>query len=482
MAEAPRTRATQESGGNAGALRRRIPATGQALLDPALRGALRAHGRVAVLRELRKALSDARARAASLDEAGFAAIVDRLGEEVTARLARQAAPSLLRVINATGVVVHTNLGRSPLSKEAAARVAEVAASYSNLEWDLASGQRGDREAHAEWRLREMLGVEATAVVNNGAAAVLLAVNTLAEGREVLVSRGELVEIGGSFRIPDVVGKAGARLREVGTTNRTRIEDFEAAAGDGAALVLKVHPSNFRIVGFTESPTREELAAFALRAGLPLVEDQGSGLLRPLDRLGSESTVEEALAGGSDVVLFSGDKLLGGPQAGLLAGRARYVDAMRTNPLYRALRVDKMALAALDAVLLEHAEGRQRQSVPALRMLDATADHVRARALPFAQSLRDALRERALSAEVGVVEGGSAVGGGAAPVLELPTVLVAVRHSSVEAGRIAERLRLGETPVAVRVAEAQVLLDLRTVARDEEEALRHSLLDALAEPE
>jgi L-seryl-tRNA(Ser) seleniumtransferase len=482
MAEAQKTRKPRGSEPNAGALRRRIPATGQALQDPALRGALRAHGRVAVLRELRRALSEVRALAVAGDDAGFGAIVDRLGDVVTARLGRQAVPSLLRVINATGVVVHTNLGRSPLSKRAAARVAEVAASYSNLEWDLASGQRGDREAHAEWRLRELLGVEATAVVNNGAAAVLLAVNTLAEGREVLVSRGELVEIGGSFRIPDVVGKAGARLREVGTTNRTRIEDFEAAAGPGAALVLKVHPSNFRIVGFTETPGRKELAAFAARAGLPLVEDQGSGLLRAMDRLGSESTVEEALAAGTDVVVFSGDKLLGGPQSGLLAGRARYVDTMRKNPLYRALRVDKMALAALDAVLLEHAEGRQLESVPALRMLNATVEEVRTRALPFAQALRDGLRGRALRGEVTVLEGSSAVGGGAAPVLELPTVLVAVRHPAVEAGHIAERLRLGETPVAARVAEAQVLLDLRTVAAEEEAALLDALLEALAQPD
>jgi L-seryl-tRNA(Ser) seleniumtransferase len=447
-----------------------------------LGGAPRAHGRVAVLRELRRALSEARSRAGAGDDAGFAAIVDRLGETVTARLARHAAPSLLHVINATGVVVHTNLGRSPLSKEAAARVAEVAASYSNLEWDLASGQRGDREAHAEWRLREMLGAEATAVVNNGAAAVLLAVNTLAEGREVLVSRGELVEIGGSFRIPDVVRKSGARLREVGTTNRTRIEDFVDARSEATAMVLKVHPSNFRIVGFTEAPTRAELVEFARRESLPLVEDQGSGLLRPVGPLTAESTVEEALAGGADVVVFSGDKLLGGPQAGLVAGHARYVDAMRTNPLYRALRVDKMALAALDAVLLEHAQGRASDNVPALRMLGATADDVRARALPFAQWLRDACRDRGLPAEVAVAEGSSAVGGGAAPVLELATALVTVRHPAVEAGRIAERLRLGETPIAVRVADAQVLLDLRTVAPEEEPALRESLLEALGEPD
>jgi L-seryl-tRNA(Ser) seleniumtransferase len=382
------------------------------------------------------------------------------------------------VINATGVVIHTNLGRAPLSREAAARVAEVAASYSNLEFDLVTGQRGDREAHAEWRLREILEVEATAVVNNCAAAVLLAVNTLAEGREVLVSRGELVEIGGSFRIPDVVAKGGARLREVGTTNRTRIEDYERALSKDTALILKVHPSNFSIVGFTEAPSRAELADLAHRSSVPFVEDQGSGLLEPLGPLASQATAREALKDGADVVLFSGDKLLGGPQAGLLAGREQPIDAMRKNPLYRALRVDKMTLAALDAVLAEHAAGRAAKTLPALRMLEAGAAEVRARAEPFAKAL--AIEASSLDGlDLALVEGSSAVGGGAAPVLEVPTVLVSIRHPKAGAGRIAERLRMGEPPVVVRVADDRVLVDLRTVAPHEEDGLRAALLRALA---
>jgi L-seryl-tRNA(Ser) seleniumtransferase len=312
------------------------------------------------------------------------------------------------------------------------------------------------------------------VVNNCAAAVLLAVNTLAEGREVLVSRGELVEIGGSFRIPDVLRKGGARLREVGTTNRTRLADFEAALSPEAGMILKVHPSNFRIVGFTEQPGVPELAELARTAGIPLVEDQGSGLLEPLPgALASEPTAFQALQGGADVVTFSGDKLLGGPQAGLAAGRRAFVEPMRRNPLYRALRVDKMTLAALDATLLEHESGRARERVPVLRMVHAPLWELRARAGAFARALAAA----APALRPVLVESESAVGGGAAPTIGVPTAAVALDPGPAGADRLATALRRGSPPVVVRVAEDRVLVDLRTVRPDEEETLLVALAQA-----
>jgi L-seryl-tRNA(Ser) seleniumtransferase len=453
--------------------RRQLPSVDQALQRPEVRALVGAHGRPAVVRALRSALDALRSRAAG-SAAGLDAAVAGLAGDVAARLEAARRPSLVRVLNATGVVVHTNLGRAPLAPEAARRVAEIAASYSNLEYDLERGGRGDRETHAEARLRDLLGVEATVVVNNCAAAVLLAVNTLAEGREVLVSRGELVEIGGSFRIPDVLRKGGARLREIGTTNRTRLADFRAALSPETGMILKVHPSNFRIVGFTEEPSLEELAGLAREAALPLVEDQGSGLLEPLPGgLASEATAVQALRGGADVVTFSGDKLLGGPQAGLVAGRRGFVEAMRRNPLYRALRVDKMTLAALDATLVEHEAGRAAATVPVLRMIHAPVAEVRTRAEAFARSLSSL----APALRPSLVDGESAVGGGASPTVGVPTVAVALDPGPAGAPRLAAVLRAGSPPVVVRVAEDRLLVDLRTVRPDEEEALLAALAAA-----
>ena len=461
-------------------LRRLIPSVDRALQEDGVRALVLAHGRVFVRSEVRKVLDLARARGADGDVAGVRALLGDLGSEVGSRLRQRLASSLVPVINATGVVVHTNLGRAPLSKGAAARVAEIASSYSNLELDLGTGERGDREVHAESRLRDLLGAEGTVVVNNCAAAVLLLVNTLAEGREVLVSRGELVEIGGSFRIPDVIRKGGATLREVGTTNRTRLADYRSALGPETGLILRVHPSNFRVVGFTEAPALEDLAALAGEAGIPLALDQGSGLLRPpSEALADEATAGEALRGGADLVAMSGDKLLGGPQAGLVAGRRVLVEAMRRNPLYRALRVDKMTIAALDAVLAEHEAERAETNVPVLRMLGLTLEEIRGRALAFAHRLgTDA--SPALRAEV--VVGSSAVGGGAAPTIELPTALVALSHDSLSASRLAARLCAGRPPVVARVAEDQVLLDLRTVPPESEDLLSEAILEALGAAE
>ena len=457
-------------------LRRRLPSVDELLRDPAVASLEARHGRGPLLRGLRACLDDARLRAAAGDEAGLQAALAALPARLSERLRTQAAPSLVRVINATGVVVHTNLGRAPLPAAAAARAAEIAAGYSNLEYDLESGERGQREVHAEARLSALTGADGAVVVNNNAAAVLLAVNTLAEGREVIVSRGELVEIGGSFRIPDVLRKGGARLREVGTTNRTRLSDYRAALGPETGLLLKVHPSNFKVMGFTEAPSLEELATLAREARLPLVEDLGSGVLSPQDGpLAGEPSVAESLRHGADLVSFSGDKLLGGPQAGLVVGRKVLTDALRRNPLYRALRVDKLTLAALDSVLGLHESGRAREAVPVLRMLGLGVEELRARA----QGLAEALRAEHPRASIQVLDGASAVGGGAAPGVEIESVLLGVEHPELGPDALAARLRQNVPPVIARIAEGRVLLDLRSVEPEEDPLLRAALSTALA---
>jgi len=447
-----------------------IPPVDQLLQQEEVRHLLAVHGRAAVLRLLRRILDGARARARAGDRQGLESDLAGLAERLSAGLSRASAPSIVPVINATGVVIHTNLGRAPLSPRASRLVAEVAASYTNLELDL---ERGEREIHVEPRLRELLSCEAALAVNNNAAAVLLAVNTLAEGREVLVSRGELVEIGGAFRIPDVLRKGGARLREVGTTNRTRLADYRGAIGPDTALVLKVHPSNFRIVGFTESVALEDLAGLAHEAGVPLVEDLGSGLLSPARFLPDEPSVTASLRSGADLVTFSADKILGGPQAGLAVGRRKLVDAMRRNALYRALRVDKMTLAGLQAVLTDHEADRARVEVPVVRMLALGADEV----LDRARTLARRLQHDAPLLRVEVTAGLSAVGGGAAPGFEVPTALVALTHPTAGADRLGSLLRSGSPPVVARVADGRLVLDLRTVLPGQEDELRDAIVRA-----
>jgi L-seryl-tRNA(Ser) seleniumtransferase len=452
--------------------RRLLPSVEQVLQRPEVRALEARHGRALVVRELRALVEDARERAGAGDRTAVEAVAAELPARLAARLDRAKAASLVPVINATGVIVHTNLGRSRLPPEAAAQVARIATSYSNLEFDLAGGDRGQREVHAESRLRALVGTEAAVVVNNNAAAVLLAVNTFAEGREVVVSRSELVEIGGSFRIPDVLRKGGGRLREVGTTNRTRAADYRAALGPETGLILKVHPSNFRIVGFTEAPSREELVGLAHEAGVPMVEDLGSGLIAPLAGV-EEATVADSLRAGVDVVTFSGDKLLGGPQAGLVVGGAEPLRAMRANPLYRALRVDKMTLAAIDVVLAIHEAGRAQAELPTLRMLSMSLDEVRSRAASFAARLH----KDAPDLTVSIVAGASAAGGGAAPTTEIPTALLRIEHRSRGAQRLVEDLRGGDPAVVARVADGALVVDLRTVSGEEEEALAGALVRA-----
>jgi L-seryl-tRNA(Ser) seleniumtransferase len=366
-----------------------------------------------------------------------------LVERALAELDAAERPRLRRVLNATGVLLHTNLGRAPLAPAALERVDEVARGYSNLEYDLAEGARGSRQDHVAALLRRLTRAEAALVVNNNAAAVLLALAALAEGRDVLVSRGELIEIGDGFRIPDVLARSGAHLVEVGTTNRTRIADYERVLGENTAAILRVHQSNFRVVGFGELPALRDLTRLAARHAIPLVDDLGSGALVSLD----EPTATASIEAGADLVCFSGDKLLGGPQAGIVVGRADLVERLRRHPLQRAVRADKLTLAALEGTLALYLDPeRARREVPVLRMLDEPADAVRARA------------ERLAALVGGIVEETVArVGGGALPLAELASFAVAVE---VE---LAKALRLGDPPVVALVRDGRSLLDCRTLA-------------------
>ncbi len=364
----------------------------------------------------------------------------RLADELEA--AR--SPHLRRVVNATGVIVHTNLGRAPLAAEALDRVREAAQGYSNLEYDLDTGARGSRQEHVSSILRRLTGSEAALVVNNNAAAVLLALAALAEGREVLVSRGELIEIGDGFRIPEVLSRSGARLREVGTTNRTRAADYEAAIGPETAVLLRVHQSNFRLVGFTEQPRLEELSAVAERHALPLVDDLGSGALVDV---GDEPTARESLAAGADLVCFSGDKLLGGPQAGIVVGRAELVERLRRHPLQRAVRADKLTLAALEGTLALYLDAPRR--VPVLRMLEGSPESVRARAERLAELTGGEIEQTVARA-----------GGGALPLADLPSFACSLEEE------LAAKLRAATPPVIALVRDGRTLLDCRTIADDE----------------
>jgi L-seryl-tRNA(Ser) seleniumtransferase len=415
---------------------RSLPSVDRLAGDPRLAG----HPRELTVAAARTVL--ARARAAIRAGGDAPSLVDAVLEE----LEHARRSSLRRVLNATGVLVHTNLGRAPVAEEALARVVEVGRGYSNLEYDLERGERGSRQDHLAPLLSRLTGAEAALVVNNNAAAVLLALAALAEGREVVISRGELVEIGDGFRIPDVLARSGARLIEVGTTNRTRAADYERAIGPETALLLRVHQSNFRLVGFTERPPLEELAEIARRARLPLVDDLGSGALSPL---GDEPTPAESLRAGADLVCFSGDKLLGGPQAGIVVGRAELVEELRRHPLQRALRADKLTLAALEGTLTLALTAETREDIPVLRMLHEPVATVRARAARLAELVG------------GTVEDTIArVGGGALPLTELPSAACAVEEA------LAERLRLGEPPVIALVRDGRTLLDCRTLTDDE----------------
>jgi L-seryl-tRNA(Ser) seleniumtransferase len=454
-------------------LYRLLPSVDELLKSAEMAALLAREGQPAVTESLRAVLASVREEI-SAGTLGIRESVELAVASLAAAVARHLESSLQfslkPVINATGVILHTNLGRAPLAESAIRRISEVAGGYSNLEFDIAAGERGKRDVHVERLFSRLLNQEAvsgirTVVVNNCAAAVMLALNTLAEGGEVVVSRGELVEIGGSFRVPDVMAKSGAVLREVGTTNRTRLADYEHAINEKTRLLLRVHRSNFAIIGFTEQPSLEELATLGRKHNIPVMEDLGGGAMVPLRGLGvNESGVMESLRAGVDLVTYSGDKMLGGPQAGLLSGREALIQRVRSNPLFRALRVDKLTYAALEATLMEYVR-QNHDAVPFLRMLRMPADEVRTRAAAVEEKLRAATK---LKTEI--IAGESLVGGGSAPTSTLPTFLLAITCDALSADEIAARLRLGDPGIVARVEEGRVLLDLRTVfgpAEDEE---------------
>ena len=379
--------------------------------------------------------------------------------------------ALQRVINATGVIVHTNLGRAPLSENARKALIERVSRYCNLEYNVGTGKRGRRGAHAENLLAELTGAESALIVNNCAAAAFLVLTVLARGGEVIISRGELVEIGGDFRVPDVMTESGADLREVGTTNRTRASDYEKAIGENTRLILRVHPSNYRIVGFTAAPSLSELAELAHRHNILLYEDAGSGAMFDLSEYGltDEPVIIDSIKAGADVVTFSGDKLLGGVQSGLIVGRRETLEKIRRHPLYRALRVDKLIYAALEATLESFRRDTALQEIPVLKMLSMTETETAARIKRFARRLKNKSKGNQ-DLQIKIIEGNSVVGGGSAPMAQPPATLLALKHERLSAANLEQNLRLSEPPVITRILEDKVLIDLRTVSETEEAEL------------
>jgi L-seryl-tRNA(Ser) seleniumtransferase len=450
---------------------RDIPSIEQLRQRPAI-GRLEAqYGRAATTAALRQAAQSVRRRIADGQRLAPGETGGTIESLAAIELATTGRGSLRPVINATGVVIHTNLGRAPLSEAALQRVAEVCVGYVNLEYDLAQGHRGSRSVHAEALLTALTGAESAAVVNNNAAATMLILAALASGREVVISRGELVEIGGGFRVPDVLSQSGATLREVGTTNRTRVSDYRAVVGPRTAMFLRVHPSNFRIEGFTERPSLDDMVTAAHDSNVPLVEDLGSGSLLP--EFAWEPTVQASIAAGVDLLCFSGDKMLGGPQCGIIVGRQPLVQQLQKHPLMRALRVDKLTLAALEGTLLEYHAGRAKDTIPVARMLAMTAERIEARAQAIAEALH------AAGWRVALASGVSAVGGGSAPGIDLATVLIALEHGTLSSDRLEERLRATTPPIIARIDHDRVVLDLRTVPPEHDQLLISTLATLVA---
>jgi L-seryl-tRNA(Ser) seleniumtransferase len=448
--------------------RRELPSVDRLLLQPEIRDLLQTAPRIAVVDAVREAIAAARTRRAGAPDSWAADVRERLSD--------RARSSLRPVLNATGVVLHTNLGRAPLAPAAVAAMADVAAGYTNLEFDLDTGTRGSRSDHCREPLRAATGAEDALAVNNAAAALLLALSALAAGRDVLISRGELIEIGGSFRIPDILVRSGAHLREVGTTNRTHLDDYRKALDAGVAAVLTVHRSNFEQRGFVATPEPGELATLCREAGVPYLVDVGSGLLADLSSWGltGEPRVIDALATGADLVIFSGDKLLGGPQAGCIVGRRAAVARCRDHPVARAVRADKMTLAGLEATLALYREPEAAiRGIPVLRMLTLGSEDLQRRAARLASACPPSLRP-ALEA------GESAVGGGSFPGAVLPTTLVSLDAGELGPDGLALRLRLGDPAVVARVGGGRVLLDPRTLPEESFPTVGAALVEALRE--
>jgi L-seryl-tRNA(Ser) seleniumtransferase len=487
---------------NKSGLFQKLPSTDELLRQPDMQALIEREGHSAVAESIRAVLARLRQQIvqqigqevaeSQLDEKSLELALGGLSAAVERQLRQSLSYSLQSLVNATGVILHTNLGRAPLAAAAFDHIRATASAYSNLEFDLSKGERGKRDVHVDRLFQKLLcddrvgtaapgcpaekssaaisPVISTIVANNNAAAVLLALNSLAEGGEVIVSRGELVEIGGSFRIPDVMSKSNATLCEVGTTNRTRVADYERAINERTRLLLRVHRSNFEITGFTEQPGLDELVALARRRNLPLMEDLGSGALFDLRSVGitGEPGVLDSLRTGVDIVTYSGDKLLGGPQAGLISGRADLVARMRSNSLFRALRVDKLTYAALEATLLAYVK-RDHDAVPVLRMMRLSKDEITRRAEKIVSTVEVA-EAKSARLKLELIDGESVVGGGAAPSAVLPTRLIALTHADLSADELSARLRANIPPIIARVEEGRVLLDLRTVFPEQDGVL------------
>jgi len=415
--------------------------------------------------------------AAKTDDSRSSLLIEAERRLITTRES-ELANRLRRVINATGVILHTNLGRAPLSAAAREALAEIAGGYCSLEYDTDTGTRGRRGARAEDLLASLTGAEAALIVNNCAAAALLVLTVLARGGETIVSRGELVEIGGDFRVPDVMAQSGTRMIEVGTTNRTRLSDYRKALTEQTSLIMRVHTSNYRIVGFTRTPSLRELVSVAHDAGLSVYEDAGSGALLDLSDYGisGEPVIRDSIEHGADVVSFSGDKLLGGPQAGLVVGRAALIERMRNHPLYRAVRADKLRVAALEATLAAYARGASAIEVPVHSLIAATAEQIKTRADAFVARLRVKLNG---DLRLETLAGESAIGGGSAPTSQLATVLVSLSHERLSSNQLEAALRRSDPPVIARIVDDRVLLDLRTVLPAEEAELEDAVLSLSA---
>lgn len=457
---------------------RNIPSVDELLLHPTLAALASRIDRRHLLDLTRSVLSSVRGRISAGEELDSAVHLEQLANAIAAEVNQILSSSLRPVINATGVVLHTNLGRAPLHRGIAEEFLRSATQYSNLEYDLFSGSRGQRDVHVARLIRKLTGAEAAIVVNNCAAAVLLTHAALAKNGEVIVSRGELVEIGGEFRIPEVMEQSGAILREVGTTNRTRISDYENAICEKTALLLRVHPSNFKITGFTERPDAAELAALSQRSGIPVVEDLGSGCLADLSGYGiHEPTVRESIEAGFSLVLFSGDKLLGGPQAGIIAGKKELVAKIRRHPLFRTLRVDKLTISALQVTLAAILRGAWEE-IPALRMIRIPLEEIAGRARTLLSALRVQIAPG--SAHCEITDGNSLAGGGSTPEQSLPTKLIRIRSAHVSAAQLEERLRLPAQGISViaRLEEDALMIDLRTVFPEQEQILASALIAAL----
>jgi L-seryl-tRNA(Ser) seleniumtransferase len=461
------------------ALLRQLPSVDELLLRPGVRAVCETAERSYAVETVREVLAQLRREIVAGELAEEASIAPEILERrIRAAIEVELAPSLRPVINASGVILHTNLGRAPLSPAVIAEFQRSATQYSNLEYDLVAGARGKRDVHLSRLIVRLTGAEAAIVVNNCAAAVLVTLAALARGGEVIVSRGELIEIGDGFRIPEIMEQSGAALREVGTTNRTRIADYENAINEKSRLVLRVHPSNFTVTGFTEKPEVADLIALGSRHGLPVIEDLGSGCLVDLSSVGiSEPTAQESIDAGFSLVLFSGDKLLGGPQAGIIAGKQDLVAKVRRHPLFRALRVDKLTIAAMEATLHAYLRAAWNE-IPSQWMIRATVEEISARASKFAESLQPTLQQH--DARLKIAEGHSLVGGGSTPAQSLPTKVLRLTSARHSATKLEARLRAGSSgiPVIARIEDDCLILDLRTVFPEQERALAESVVAAV----